>query len=304
LEFYAADWAEIGTKTSLSHYLSVITRIRDPVIRGQQEPTTCLVAERMSWAAHRKTTRIEDQAYCLLGIFNVNIPLIYGEGGHAFQRLQEEIMKTTEEYSLFVSRLSVPNGLFFSRGRAAQKSHPLVPHASISLMGALADSGAIVPEGLFAASPRDFHVRFRGRDGKYYSSLELDHSYLDVGDAGLGEDTPTMIGRGLRVRLLIYETQGLPGGSGEKKKPVPIWLAYLNCKLEGKLICAALLREQPGKMVYVRMAFHAYLFLAPIELEQFVPTTIYISKRDNCLGHGSQRRPASVPARISWWRCI
>ncbi|KAK1829407.1 HET-domain-containing protein, partial [Podospora conica] len=100
LEFYAADWTEIGTKTSLSYYLSIITRIRDPVLRGQQEPTTCLVAERMSWASHRKTTRIEDQAYSLLGIFNVNIPLIYGEGGHAFQRLQEEIMKTTEEYSL------------------------------------------------------------------------------------------------------------------------------------------------------------------------------------------------------------
>ena len=278
LEFYAADWTEIGTKTSLSYYLSVITRIRDPVLRGQQEPTTCLVAERMSWAARRKTTRIEDQAYCLLGIFNVNIPLIYGEGGHAFQRLQEEIMKTTEEYSLFVSRLSGHKALL-SGGRASQKSGPQVPIASTSLLNSLATSAAIVPRGLFAASPLDFDVRLRGPDGDHLSSLELDHSYLAVGDVGLGEDTPTMTGRGLRVRLLIFETQGLTGVLEDKKKPVPIWLAYLNCKLEGKPICAALLREQPGRMVYIRVrTFDACLFFAPVELDKFIPTTIYVKQ--------------------------
>lgn len=277
LEFYAADWTEIGTKTSLSYYLSVITRIRDPVLRGQQEPTACLVAERMSWAAHRKTTRIEDQAYCLLGIFNVNIPLIYGEGGHAFQRLQEEIMKTTEEYSLFVSRLSGHRALS-SGVRAAQKKIPKVPHASDSLLNNLANNADIVPQGLFAASALDFDVRLRGPDGEHLSSLELDHSYLAAGDAGVGEDTPTMTGRGLRVRLFIFETKGL-AGLEEKKTPVPIWLAYLNCKLEGKPICAALLREQPERMVYIRVrTSEAYLFFAPVDLEKFVPTTIYVKQ--------------------------
>lgn len=55
----------------------------------------------MSWAAKRKTARIEDQAYCLLGLFNVNMPLLYGEGGRAFIRLQEEILKVREDYTLF-----------------------------------------------------------------------------------------------------------------------------------------------------------------------------------------------------------
>jgi hypothetical protein len=55
----------------------------------------------MSWAAGRKTTRMEDRAYSLLGLFGVSMPLIYGEGAHAFSRLRLEIMKTTTDHSLF-----------------------------------------------------------------------------------------------------------------------------------------------------------------------------------------------------------
>jgi hypothetical protein len=55
----------------------------------------------MSWAAHRKTTRLEDQAYCLLGIFGVNMPLLYGEGSKAFLRLQEEILKVSDDQTIF-----------------------------------------------------------------------------------------------------------------------------------------------------------------------------------------------------------
>ena len=54
----------------------------------------------MSWAAMRQTTRPEDQAYCLMGIFNVHMPLLYGEGRHAFVRLQEEILKNTDDDSI------------------------------------------------------------------------------------------------------------------------------------------------------------------------------------------------------------
>ncbi|KAH8168216.1 hypothetical protein CIB48_g38 [Xylaria polymorpha] len=53
-----------------------------------------------SWAAERTTTRIEDRAYSLLGIFNVNMPLIYGEGLNAFRRFQDEIIKLQEDYSI------------------------------------------------------------------------------------------------------------------------------------------------------------------------------------------------------------
>ncbi len=59
------------------------------------------VATRMSWAAKRKTTRIEDEAYCLLGLFEINMPLLYGEGRMAFQRLQEEIVRRSTDQSVF-----------------------------------------------------------------------------------------------------------------------------------------------------------------------------------------------------------
>ncbi|GAW13470.1 hypothetical protein ANO14919_028560 [Xylariales sp. No.14919] len=55
----------------------------------------------MSWAAKRSTTRIEDQAYSLMGIFDVNMPLIYGEGTKAFLRLQQEILRVSDDQSLF-----------------------------------------------------------------------------------------------------------------------------------------------------------------------------------------------------------
>lgn len=54
----------------------------------------------MSWTANRKTTRSEDQAYSLLGLFDLNMPLLYGEGAKAFQRLQEEIFRTNADTSI------------------------------------------------------------------------------------------------------------------------------------------------------------------------------------------------------------
>lgn len=55
----------------------------------------------MSWAASRITTRVEDIAYSLLGIFDINIPLIQGEGKKAFLKLQEEIARNSSDLSLF-----------------------------------------------------------------------------------------------------------------------------------------------------------------------------------------------------------
>ncbi|KAK3995539.1 putative vegetative incompatibility protein HET-E-1 [Cladorrhinum sp. PSN332] len=58
------------------------------------------VAQRLSWASNRSTTRTEDEAYSLMGLFGVHMPLLYGEGRRAFFRLQEEIMKTTSDQSI------------------------------------------------------------------------------------------------------------------------------------------------------------------------------------------------------------
>lgn len=73
---------------------------------------SCSVAQRMSWASRRNTTRVEDGAYCLLGIFGVNMPLLYGEGTRAFLRLQEEIIKTTDDQSILAFARSGPEWPF------------------------------------------------------------------------------------------------------------------------------------------------------------------------------------------------
>ncbi|KAF2256582.1 hypothetical protein BU26DRAFT_513392 [Trematosphaeria pertusa] len=104
VRFYDAQWQLFGTKEGLAYTLDDITGISSLVIRGSLPLNSIPVATRMSWAARRETTREEDIAYCLFGIFNVNLPLLYGEGKKAFLRLQEQIIKQTNDLTLFAWR--------------------------------------------------------------------------------------------------------------------------------------------------------------------------------------------------------
>ncbi|KAI0528125.1 heterokaryon incompatibility protein-domain-containing protein [Xylaria bambusicola] len=110
LRFYDVAWRAVGLKTAMSKGLSKITGIAEDILLVAKDRdlddvlSQVSVAARMSWAARRETTRVEDIAYCLLGIFGVNLPLLYGEGERAFIRLQEEIVKTNNDLSLFAWR--------------------------------------------------------------------------------------------------------------------------------------------------------------------------------------------------------
>lgn len=97
--FYAKEWTFVGNKKGLKDGISQITGVDEATLLGGSLEASC-VAVRMNWAGDRVTTRVEDMAYCLLGIFDVNMPLLYGEGEKAFVRLQEEIMKNSEDQSL------------------------------------------------------------------------------------------------------------------------------------------------------------------------------------------------------------
>jgi len=100
LWFFAHDWNMLGTKATLSSVLCDITGIDQETLTGR-DIRRASIAKRMSWASKRVTTRKEDVAYSLIGIFGVNMPLMYGEGEKAFIRLQEEIMKDSDDQSLF-----------------------------------------------------------------------------------------------------------------------------------------------------------------------------------------------------------
>lgn len=101
LIFFSRDWIEIGTKLTLKDVLAQITGINVGILTRAKKLESASVALRMSWACHRETTRKEDIAYCLMGLFDVNMPMLYGEGEKAFIRLQEEIMKHSDDHSLF-----------------------------------------------------------------------------------------------------------------------------------------------------------------------------------------------------------
>jgi hypothetical protein len=104
VEFFSSGGLLLGNKTSLEQTIQQITGIKIEALRG------CNLAdfatqELMSWTHNRKTTRDEDMAYSLLGIFGVQMPLIYGEGSrNALDRLHRKIRKRMPSHTAADSR--------------------------------------------------------------------------------------------------------------------------------------------------------------------------------------------------------
>jgi hypothetical protein len=120
VEFYTSDGRWMGDKASMLAELHAITRIPQEAIQGSPL-SQFSVEERMSWASSRRATRIEDEVYSMLGILHVFMPLIYGEGVHAKERLKEELEKH--------HRVSVPAPLPERAGR----QHLLVQHPTTTM---------------------------------------------------------------------------------------------------------------------------------------------------------------------------
>ncbi|KAM5545132.1 hypothetical protein V8D89_001243 [Ganoderma adspersum] len=99
--FLSRDWEIIGNKANLAPLLEEVTGISSQVLTREVHYSTVSVAARMRWASRRTTTRVEDEAYSLMGLFDINMATIYGEGMKAFQRLQREILKQSSDTSLF-----------------------------------------------------------------------------------------------------------------------------------------------------------------------------------------------------------
>jgi len=185
VEFYSSDWRKIGDRHDLCDQLSTITGIDKHILLGG-DLADVSVARKMSWASHRRTSRIEDMAYCLLGIFDINLPLIYGEGHKAFQRLQETIMDRTFDQSLF------------AWGRiVSQPAHAISEDQNVGLE----PIPWISPEarqpllGLFAQSPQDFSGC--GDIGP------IDHAYAHQISR---KSSPRLLNGGVLIDLVIHHS--------------------------------------------------------------------------------------------------
>ncbi|KAL1948626.1 hypothetical protein VTO73DRAFT_10432 [Trametes versicolor] len=132
--FLSLDWHPLGTKTTLAALLESITGVDANILLHKIPLSSVSVARRMWWASSRQTTRVEDEAYALMGIFDVRIPMVYGEGRKAFSLLQEEILKTIPDQSLFAW------GPKFSSSPES------------------ASAASLLPRSLLAVSPRDFRM--------------------------------------------------------------------------------------------------------------------------------------------------
>ncbi|KAI1750281.1 HET-domain-containing protein [Xylaria castorea] len=105
MRFYDKDWNFIGTKMTLARLLEGITGIDKRYLTGEKHFGTACIATKMSWMAGRTTTRVEDIAYSMLGIFNTNMTTQYGEGMRSFMRLQQTLLLTSRDESLFAWKM-------------------------------------------------------------------------------------------------------------------------------------------------------------------------------------------------------
>lgn len=147
--FLAEDWHEIGVKGDLSQVITEVTHIDRQTLMSCGWDNVSIAAI-MSWAAERKTTRIEDEAYCLMGLFNVNMPLIYGEGRNAFYRLQLEIIKSSDDQSILAWQYEPDRNYRLSFIESNQTSLGMLaasPRAFAKCTG-IVDSKAVTKQGI------------------------------------------------------------------------------------------------------------------------------------------------------------
>lgn len=124
--FFDSKWKSFGTKEALSDDISAVTGIS---VQHLFSPFSACVAAMMSWVSKRATTRVEDMAYCMLGLFGVNMPLLYGEGKRAFMRLQLEIIKETDDESIFAwTSQSGGSGMLAAKPSYFAESGDIVAH--------------------------------------------------------------------------------------------------------------------------------------------------------------------------------
>jgi hypothetical protein len=132
VEFFSKQRYRLGDKKSLELQIHEITRI--PIAAFQGSPLSQFtIDERMSWVKHRDTKYEEDKVYSLQGIFDIYIPLIYGEGRErALVRLQREIQGYSKGQLLAASQNFLNGANMFEQHRAGQKIYPLLPLPSLS----------------------------------------------------------------------------------------------------------------------------------------------------------------------------
>ena len=144
VEFFSIEGTPLGNKQTLEGLIQDITNIPIAALRGAAL-STFTIDERLQWTEGRHTKKVEDQAYCLLGIFGVFMPLIYGEGKNADTRLRREIQTGVDRSTSAVAGMANPSAVipfgrdadFVERGTILDQIHDqcAVPGSRTALVG-------------------------------------------------------------------------------------------------------------------------------------------------------------------------
>ncbi|KAK4143995.1 vegetative incompatibility protein HET-E-1 [Dichotomopilus funicola] len=216
--FYAKGWRLLGTKSSLVKHVAKITGVEELALLEPRLIHNASVAQRMSWAAHRTTTKPEDLSYALLGLFEVNMPVLYGEGGdRAFLRLQEEIMKRSDDHTLFAWGTLGDDEPDAHAANSSKTDHPPDHHHLDLDEIDFDDLNCTTP--MLASSPRDFAGM------QHIVAAPTSSATVPAADY-------SMTNKGLLIRLHLIRTV-LPGQEALRAgKPAQHHLAILPCHLE------------------------------------------------------------------------
>ncbi|KAH7237495.1 heterokaryon incompatibility protein-domain-containing protein [Fusarium redolens] len=275
VELCSKEWTVIGTKKSLASSIESVTGIPITVLRGSH-PSTYSVAERMSWASARTTTREEDLAYCLLGLFDVNMPLLYGEGAKSFIRLQEQILRQEEDYSMFAWTLQQDNPIadaetsstgFLAWSPSQFSKNSLRARASKHTQGQkMIDHGhAFPPPSELDAEKQS--IEYRVLHDKEYHRMFRGHNSI-VAMQSVPPSPPEFTSRGLRINLHVLFPTDL------HLAPVA-WLSY---ETEDSLVCVLIERdyESARRRVYCRVKSSLLIGVPKTLLPYFRATELFI----------------------------
>ncbi|PIL25408.1 hypothetical protein GSI_13298 [Ganoderma sinense ZZ0214-1] len=236
LVFLSKTWEPLGTKASLSALIKEITGIPTSVLARDSQDLShrsldqCSVAQRMSWAANRTTAKVEDEAYSLLGIFDIQMPLLYGEGRRAFRRLQEEILRRIPDQTIFAWGNVHP--VCFSPQAANPSPGPIR-----NVFRAGPSSAASGSRTMFAESPGDFAGAGRIVTVRLHVFRELLAAFCDISPQ---EYTSTPHGIRTDFPLLPLSDSGCPISVLDKHRATDVYLAILACQQSdspGQLLC-------------------------------------------------------------------
>ncbi|KAF6842819.1 het domain-containing protein [Colletotrichum musicola] len=266
VDFYNRAWSHIGDRSSLADTIKNITRIPAPYLRNEQDFHSASIAVRMSWAAFRKTKRIEDRAYSLLGMFGVNMPLLYGEGDRAFERLQLTLIDETTDESILawspstntLDSTSSQDSMWFSTFWASQYQ---LPPPCYPGMEHEADSSQIYARssshGLLARVPEDFAC---WKDAVVTPLYEA-NSVMEMSN------------KGLRITLPLVELEDHTYG-------------FLRCKVGRNFDQAILLPLSQTSVADEYARSHRPFLLKPRNFSKYISkrinvNTIYIKKKSD-----------------------